>query len=64
MAAALEAACLAVRDPARRTVAHPYMGAIRLPDALLLLARHTRHHERQVAGPESPVDRPRARAAT
>jgi hypothetical protein len=47
-ASAFEEACQAVSDPASRRIVHPYFGALPLPTALRLLARHTRNHRNQL----------------
>ena len=52
-AADFEAACAGVDDPRSRRLTHPYFGAIPLPLACRFLARHTRHHQNQLA-PHAP----------
>lgn len=41
--------CARVTRPRSRRVTHAYFGGITLPTALRFIARHTQHHERQLA---------------
>jgi len=52
-AADFEAACAGVADPRSRRLTHPYFGRLPLPLACRFLARHTRHHQDQLA-PRAP----------
>jgi hypothetical protein len=45
----LSDACARVASPRSRRLTHAYFGPLPLPTVLRLLARHTRHHEKQLA---------------
>lgn len=42
-------ACAGLPNPRSRRLTHAYFGGIRVPTVLRFLARHTRHHEKQLA---------------